>query len=221
MNENSPLAPMSPILPPLKNEFRAQRERRHSRLFDIASTTLTIVLALGLALCLILFVFQTYQVDGPSMENTLQNNDRLIVWKLPRTIAHITGHAYVPNRGDIIIFNEGNLAEYGQANVAQLVKRVIGLPGERVVIQDGKVTVYNARHPQGFDPDTTLPYGKQNRIPFTSGNIDVTLGSSQIFVCGDNRTVSLDSRVFGPVNVNDIVGKLVVRIYPFTSVERF
>lgn len=221
MNEHSPLAPMPPILPPRRNEILAQRERRHSRLFDIASTTLTIVLALGLALCLILFVFQTYQVDGPSMENTLQNNDRLIVWKLPRTIAHITGHAYVPNRGDIIIFNEGNLAEYGQANVAQLVKRVIGLPGERVVIQDGKVTIYNAQHPQGFDPDTTLPYGKQNRIPFTSGNIDITLGSSQIFVCGDNRTVSLDSRVFGPVNVNDIVGKLVVRIYPFTSVERF
>lgn len=221
MNENNPTAPMPPILPPLKNEVRFQRERRHSRLFDIVSTGLTIVLALGLALCLILFVFQTYQVDGPSMENTLQNNDRLIVWKLPRTIARITGHAYIPNRGDIIIFNEGNLAEYGQANVAQLVKRVIGLPGERVVVQDGKVTIYNSRHPQGFDPDTTLPYGKETQIPFTSGTIDVTLGSNQIFVCGDNRTVSLDSRVFGPVNLGDIVGKLVVRIYPFTSVERF
>jgi len=221
MNETNSPAPVSPILPPLKNEVRAQRERHRSRLLDVISTGLTVLLALGLALCLILFVFQTYQVDGPSMENTLQNNDRLIVWKLPRTIAHITGHSYVPNRGDIVIFNEGNLTEYGQANVAQLVKRVIGLPGERVVVKDGHITIYNKEYPQGFNPDTTLPYGKEHQIPYTSGTIDITLDENQIFVCGDNRTVSLDSRVFGPVNLNDIVGKLVLRIYPFTDIERF
>lgn len=155
------------------------------------------------------------------MENTLQNNDRLIVWKLPRTLARVTGHAYVPQRGDIIIFNEANLAEFGQASMTQLVKRVIGLPGDRVVVKDGRITVYNHQYPAGFDPDTTLPYGKQHPLPFTSGDIDITLSSNQIFVCGDNRTVSLDSRAFGPVNLDDVVGKLVLRVYPFDSVERF
>ena len=155
------------------------------------------------------------------MENTLQNNDRLIVWKVPRTWAHITGHAYVPNRGDIIIFTENNLAAYGQTDVKQLVKRVIGLPGDRVVVQNGVVTIYNKQHPGGFEPDKTLPYGKTHPLPITSGNIDITLGKGQIFVCGDNRTDSLDSRAFGPVDVKDIVGKLVLRIYPLNTVERF
>lgn len=216
MNESLP-----PILPPPKNEASTRRSRRNARFVDLISTAVTILAALALALALIAFVFQSYQVDGPSMENTLQNNDRLIVWKLPRTLARVTGHAYVPQRGDIIIFNEANLAEFGQASMTQLVKRVIGLPGDRVVVKDGRITVYNHQYPAGFDPDTTLPYGKQHPLPFTSGDIDITLSSNQIFVCGDNRTVSLDSRAFGPVNLDDVVGKLVLRVYPFDSVERF
>lgn len=198
------------------------RGHKHgSRFTDIFSTVLVVLVAFGLALCLIAFVFQSYQVDGPSMENTLQNNDRLIVWKVPRTIARITGNPYVPNRGDIIIFNEDNLAEFGQSNVKQLVKRVIGLPGDRVVVHNGHITIYNDQHPSGFNPDTTLPYGKAHPLPYTSGDIDITLAHDQIFVCGDNRTDSLDSRAFGPVNLNDIIGKLVLRMYPFNTVERF
>jgi signal peptidase I len=89
------------------------------------------------------------------------------------------------------------------------------------VIKNGSITIYNKQHPNGFDPDTTLPYGKEHPLPYTSGNINITLGKDQIFVCGDNRTDSLDSRIFGPVNVNQIIGKLVVRIYPFSNVEAF
>lgn len=199
----------------------AQSSRQSSRFSEIFSTLIAIVVALGLAICIISFVFQSYQVDGPSMQNTLQNNDRLVVWKVARTWARITGHAYVPHRGDIIIFNQGNLAEFGQANIKQLVKRVVGLPGDRVVINNNHITIYNKQHPNGFDPDTALPYGKNRVFPVTSGNIDITLASNQIFVCGDNRTDSLDSRAFGPVTVNNIVGKLALRIYPLSTVERF
>src|SRR5258708_4453354 len=199
---------------------------RRGRFNALVSTVFIIIAALGLALALIAFVFQSYQVDGPSMENTLQNNDRLIVWKVPRTWSHITGHAYVPDRGDIIIFNENGLAQFGQYDVKQLVKRVIGLPGDRVVIKEGHITVYNQDHTVGFNPDTTLPYGKKYVMPYTSANttsnvLDVTLGANQIFVCGDNRPDSLDSRSFGPVNVDDIIGKLVLRIYPLGTAERF
>jgi signal peptidase I len=194
---------------------------KHSRWGELASTVIAVVAALGLAVCLIAFVFQSYQVDGPSMETTLENNDRLIVWKIPRTWARITRHAYVPKRGDVVIFNQDNLAEFGQTNVKQLVKRVVGLPGDRVVIGNGHITIYNKQHNDGFDPDATLPYGKEHVFPTTSGNIDITLSANQVFVCGDNRTDSLDSRAFGPVSLNHIVGKLVLRIYPLSTIKRF
>lgn len=205
----------------LKPRATYHRANQPNRLADLASTVFVVAAALILALALIAFVFQSYQVDGPSMENTLQNNDRLIVWKAGRTWARISGQEYVPNRGDIVIFNQSGLAAYGQDNVKQLVKRVIGLPGDRVVVKNGEITIYNDEHPNGFNPDKTLPYGHEHPLPFTSGNIDLKLGKDQVFVCGDNRTDSLDSRIFGPVDLNSIVGKLVLRIYPLNSAERF
>lgn len=191
----------------------------HQGLRDALSIITVLLAALILAWGLISFVFQSYQVDGPSMQTTLQNSDHLVVWKVPRTLARVTGHAYVPNRGDIIVFNEPGLADYGQGSNKQLIKRVIGLPGDRVVVKDGVITIYNKQHPNGFDPDKTMPYGKV--IPTTSGNIDLTLGSNQIFVCGDNRPDSLDSRVFGPVDVNNVVGKLVLRVLPLNEAKVF
>lgn len=155
------------------------------------------------------------------MESTLQNNDRLIVWKVPRTWAAITGQQYVPSRGDIVIFSQDNLAQFGQPDVKQLVKRVIGLPGDRVVVQNGSITIYDAAHPKGFNPDTTLPYGQSHVFPYTAGNLDITLNSHQIFVCGDNRTDSLDSRSFGPVELSTVVGRLVLRVYPFETFRSF
>ena len=191
----------------------------HQGLRDALSIITVLVAALILAWGLISFVFQSYQVDGPSMQTTLENSDHLVVWKVPRTLARVTGHAYIPQRGDIIVFNEPGLADYGQGSNKQLIKRVIGLPGDRVVVKNGRITIYDSSHPNGFQPDQTLPYGKV--IPTTSGNIDITLGSNQIFVCGDNRPDSLDSRVFGPVDVNNIVGKLVLRVLPLNEAKVF
>jgi signal peptidase I len=95
----------------------------------------------------------------------------------------------------------------------------MALPGERVVVNNNVVTVYNKEHPNGFQPDKTLPYGKV--IPDTTGNIDITLGKNQIFVCGDNRSNSLDSRSFGPVDLKNVVGKLVFRLLPLSHAEKF
>jgi signal peptidase I len=64
----------------------------------------------------------------------------------------------VPHRGDIIIFNQANLPDTSFGQTKQLIKRVIGLPGEHVVVKDGKVTVYNDANPQGFNPDTSTGY---------------------------------------------------------------
>jgi signal peptidase I len=185
---------------------------------NIVSTLLVLLIAPIVALLLTAFVFQSYQVDGPSMETTLQNNNRLIVWKVARSWSRLTGHAYVPNRADIIIFNTNGLPDFGE-NGKQLIKRVIALPGERVVVKNNVLTVYNKQHPNGFRPDATLPYGKV--IKDTQGNEDITVPQGFVFVCGDNRDDSLDSRVFGPVPVSDIVGKLVFRVLPINEAERF
>ena len=195
------------------------KSSRRQGLRDALSIVGVLLAALVLAWGLISFVFQSYEVDGPSMQTTLHDKDHLVVWKVSRTWARVTGHQYVPNRGDIIVFNEPGLADFGQSADKQLIKRVIGLPGERVVVKNGVVIIYNNAHPDGYQPDKTLPYG--NVIPVTSGNIDITLKSNQIFVCGDNRPDSLDSRVFGPVDVNNIVGKLVLRVLPLNEAKTF
>jgi len=200
----------------------APKQHRGEGFWAALSTISILLIAPVVAIILTAFVFQSYQVDGPSMQTTLQNNDRLIVWKLPRTWARITGHSYVPQRGDIVIFNESNLSAFGQAGSKQLIKRVIGLPGERVEIKNNKLVVYNSTHPEGFVPDDTMPYG--NVIGDTEPEQDRTswtLGSNEIFVSGDNRSDSLDSRAFNAVPLNDVIGKLAVRILPLGEAKRF
>jgi signal peptidase I len=197
-----------------------QRNKSSSALKEALSTVIVLVAALLVALGLIAFVFQSYQVDGNSMQQTLQDRDHLIVWKLPRTWAHITGHQYVPKRGDVVIFTETNLAQFNQENTKQLIKRVIGLPGDRVVVANNTITIYNKAHPTGFQPDKTLPYGSHITEP-AQQNIDITLDKDQLYVCGDNRTNSLDSRFFGPIKTNQLIGKLAARVLPLNQAERF
>jgi len=153
------------------------------------------------------------------METTLQNQDRLFVWKVPRTIAKITRNPFIPQRGDVIIFAKSDLNEFSGSTKKQLIKRVIGLPGERVVVKNGSLTVYNKEHPNGYEPDKSLPYG--SAIVTTPGNVDITVPPGEVFVCGDNRPNSLDSRAFGTVSANDIVGKLAARIFPFNKTKAF
>lgn len=194
-----------------------------SRAKEVLSTAGIILTAIAVAFFIISFVFRSYQVDGTSMLNTLQNADKLIIWKVPRSWARITGNPYIPDRGDIIVFTESNLEQFGQQNTKQLIKRVIGLPGDRVVAKDGHYTIYNKAHPKGFNPDTTMSYFNNQTIPVTacSNVCDVTLGPHQIYVSGDNRPDSLDSRFFGPIDANQIIGKLFLRVFPINHSEVF
>ena len=216
----SPSKPnMKPMSEPTEIIDKAMISRDRAPWRDLLSTIGILFTAFIFALLMIGFVFRTYQVDGPSMQNTLMNSDKLIIWKVPRTWSSITHHAYIPNRGDVIVFTESGLSQFGQSDSKQLIKRVIGLPGDRVVVSNNVYTIFNTQHPNGFNPDQTLPYGKD--IPATSGTVDVTLGSNQLFVSGDNRPDSLDSRAFGPIEANQIVGKLVLRVYPINKTEVF
>lgn len=195
-----------PVTPPYK------QEKKSGAVKEVLSTVGILLLAPLAAIILTVFVFQFYRVDGPSMEQTLHNNDRLIVFKLPKTWARLTKRSYIPERDEIIVFNR--LEEDGTER--QLIKRVIGLPGDHVIVKDNKVIIYNVDHPDGFDPDA----GKDHQpytVP-TAGNVDLTVPEGQVFVLGDNRKNSLDSRRFGTIHADDIIGRLASRVYPFKPV---
>lgn len=195
------------------------KDTKSGKLRSVISTLAVLLIAPLLALGITAYVFQSYEVDGPSMQTTLENNDRLIIWKVSRTWARFTKHDYMPARSDIVVFIKRGLYEDNSTKEKQLIKRVLALPGERVTVKDGKVTIYNSANPDGFLPDKTMPYGKD--ITTTEGNIDLTVPAGEVFVVGDNRANSLDSRYFGPIPASDIVGKLAARILPLGTAEKF
>jgi signal peptidase I len=217
MTEQHPYA--SPPITGLPPDLPPSPSNNQDTWRSVLGTILIIAAAPLIALVLITYVFQSYEVDGPSMQDTLENHDRLIVDKIPRSIARITNHAYIPSRGEIIIFTlRGSLDTDGR-HERQLIKRVIGVPGDHVTVRDGVITIYNSEHPGGYNPDTFGEYRKIN--VHTPGNVDIDVGEGEVFVCGDNRVNSLDSRSFGTISANDIVGKLSFRIYPLSDIEKF
>lgn len=207
-------------MPPV-NITTSKSESEKSSWRSILATVLVIVLAPLVAFLLTTFVFQSYVVDGQSMEQTLHHNDRLIIWKLPHTISRITGNPYVPTRGSIIVLNRPqDVTSTGMSEASeQLIKRVVGVPGDRVVVRDGEVTIYNQANPNGFNPDEAKLYDIE--ATFSPGDTDLTLRSGQIFVLGDNRGNSLDSPDFGVVRSEDIVGRLALRIFPLNQTRSF
>jgi signal peptidase I len=171
--------------------------------------------ALLLALAINTFIFQSYQVFGQSMDPTLDEGNRLIINKVSKSWSGVFGGDFVPDRGTIIVFKNP------RSDNVQLVKRVLGLPGERVVVKDGAITVFNQENPNGFNPDELF---EANLADFTTGNVDITVPEGNIFVSGDNRTPggSLDSRNdLGTVPVENIVGTLFMRIFPVSEATFF
>lgn len=206
-----------------KEKFDIESRKRSLRIHDALSILGVVLVAVAIAFLLITYVFRTYDVEGISMEPTFHNQDKLLIWKVPRTWARITGHQYVPARGDVIVFSESNLAVCSQPDSTKtLIKRVIGLPGDRVVIKNGVVTIYDKKHPHGFRPDSVMAYNKAHLIhPFTLTNETVQLNSHQLFVMGDNRTVSCDSTRFGPINTSQVIGQVVLRMLPVSKAQTF
>lgn len=198
---------------------RTSSNRRES-IKSIATTVLILLIAPILAIFITSYVFQSYEVDGPSMEPTLEDRDRLIVWKTGRSWSRITNESYIPDRNSVIVFVKRGLFDFNSGKEKQLIKRVIGVPGDRVVVKDGSVTVYSDLFPNGQNPDKTYDYGK-DITSITEGNVDITVGANQVFVMGDNRANSLDSREFGTIPSEDIIGTLSARILPLSEAKKF
>jgi signal peptidase I len=150
------------------------------------------------------FLVQPFLVSGTSMVPTFSNGDYVLTDEL-------TFRIRPPERGEVVVFHD--VSDYS----TYLIKRVIGLPGERVVINNNTVTIYNKQYPNGFKlNESYLPAGT-----VTSGNEDITLSSTTYFMMGDNRAVSYDSRAWGPLPASNIVGLVRFRLWPLNAIQTF
>ncbi|MBQ3309288.1 signal peptidase I [Candidatus Saccharibacteria bacterium] len=205
--------------------------QKHPIVKDICSLVIFVALVVAGTLALNAFVFRSYNVVGVSMENTLHGDDRIIVNRIPVTVAHFLGQEYVPSRGDIIVFANGDatgpLTCEAKSSIQDqyIIKRVIAFPGERVTVVDGTLTVYNEEHPEGFNPDeTTRKSDDDGPKQYTSGEVDIVVPEGEIFVSGDNRegSHSFDSRNgLGTVPYCRIIGPAFFRLFPFNKIRFF
>ncbi len=149
------------------------------------------------------FLIQPFIVDGGSMLPTFHDKEFLLVDKFTYLVQE-------PNRGDVMIFKlyEGTGNQY---TGKYLIKRVIGLPGERVVVKNGITTIYNEENPEGFVLEE--PYVNYKD---PSKETNITLSDTQYFMMGDNRAQSYDSRSWGPLNKEDVRGQVLLRALPIS-----
>lgn len=168
---------------------------------EYRSLALYSVVALGLALFVRFFIAAPYIVSGASMDPTFESWHYLI-------IDQVTYRLENPERGDVVVFT------YPYDTTRSFIKRVIGLPGETLIIKENSVTIQNKESPEGFllpEPYIT----PENR---RMGELKIALKEGEYFVMGDNRLASADSRSWGALPKENIVGRALLRLYPFTQI---
>jgi len=148
------------------------------------------------------YLFQPFFVRGQSMDPNFENGDYLI-------IDEISYRFKEPARGEVIVF------EYPYDNSQKFIKRIIGLPTETVEIKEGKITIYNE------DGSKVLNESGYLEGLTTEGDTKVKLKENEYFILGDNRQFSFDSRRFGPIFRENIIGRVVFRAWPFASLSVF
>lgn len=158
------------------------------------------LIAFGIVLPFRAYVAEPYLVDGRSMYPTFNTGDYLIVKKF-------WSDEHVFHRNKVIVF------KYPNDTTKSFIKRVIGLPSERILIKNGVVTIFNSENPEGLVLEETF-------IEKTSPtNYEITLSGDEYFVMGDNRLESFDSRSWGPLKKSYILGEPFVQLWPLDKIH--
>ena len=164
-----------------------------------------VVISLAIIIPIRYYLVQPFFVRGASMEPNFDNGEYLIIDELSYRFKE-------PGRGQVIVF------KFPKDTSQYYIKRIIALPGETIEIRDKKIVIYNQEFREGviLDESTYLANGLN-----TWGDMKVVLGDDEYFVLGDNRGASSDSRQWGVLPQEDIVGRVWIRALPFERVEVF
>ncbi len=167
----------------------------------------TFVIGLSIFLVVYLFLLQPHQVSGQSMEPTFQTSDYLLTDKVSYRVG-------TPKRGDVVVFHAPANANCPSGTGCDYIKRIIGLPGESVVVKDNDGIYINGKKlPEPYIPKDYITLSNT----YTANERVVTLNQNEYFVSGDNRMHSSDSRTWGPITQDEIVGRAFFRYWPLTK----
>lgn len=196
---------MKPPGLPQEEPSEAKKPSLLSRSLDFAGELLhVVIISLAIIIPVRYFLIQPFYVKGASMEPNFYDHEYLI-------IDEIGYRLHQPERGEIVVFR------YPNDPRQYFIKRIVGLPGERVKVTGGQVWIYNAEFPDGKAVNEKEYLG----AIYTGGEKDVQLASDEYFLMGDNRGASLDSRSFGPVQRSFIVGRVWFRGWPPEKIKVF
>jgi len=157
-----------------------------------------VIIALVIVIPIRYFLFQPFIVKGQSMEPNFENSNYLIVDELSFRFRD-------PQRGEVVVFR------YPKNISQRFIKRIIGLPGDKIEVKAGSIMVND----QVLDESKYLPSGVQ-----TPGNIQTSLNENEYFVLGDNRISSFDSRQWGLLPRKNIIGRVLIRAWPITDLTK-
>jgi signal peptidase I len=169
----------------------------------IWETAKVIIISLAIIVPIRYYLVQPFFVKGASMEENFHDGDYLLVDEISYRLNE-------PKRGDVIIFR------YPENKTQFFIKRIIGLPYETVEIKDSKVTIYNDEFPKGMALSEEYLSPEQQTV----GNHFVKLNANEYFVLGDNRLQSSDSRRWGKLDKELIIGKAFIRLWPLNNITK-
>ena len=187
-------------------------KKRSLFLKQIFEWIVVIAIALIVAMLVRLFLLQQFYISGPSMETTMFSDNRVLVSKLAYKIGDI-------DRGDVVVFDRATM-NGSQIEHDDLIKRVIGLGGESIEIRDCSVYIDGTKLDEPYLPNRDIGLANlSDRCGVVSMPL-TTIENDEVFLVGDNRPQSFDSRMFGPIKKDLIVGQAFVLMWPPSAWSR-